>query len=101
MYLHLSMSSFRCAQCLQVTCDDSAGQFRSQETLACGSLLILPGSKISPACLIFLHDNPWAGDPHLYKNASWVSHGEQASKQHSSMVLASVPASKLLLSALP
>ena len=39
---------------------------------------------------------PWTNRPRLYKQAGWVSHGEQASKQHSSMASASVSASRFL-----
>ena len=37
------------------------------------------------------------GGPELHKKASWASYGEQASKQHPFMALASVPASRFLL----
>jgi hypothetical protein len=40
---------------------------------------------------------PWAGGPGCYKNTSWASHEEQASKQHPSMVSASAPASRFQL----
>lgn len=39
---------------------------------------------------------PWSGGPRLCKNAGWACHGEQASKQPSAVVSASVPASGLL-----
>ena len=39
----------------------------------------------------------WSDSPGFYKKAGWASHEEQTSKQHSSMVLASAPASSTLL----
>jgi hypothetical protein len=41
--------------------------------------------------------HPWACGPGWYKKAGWASHGEQATKQHSSMASASASASRFLL----
>ena len=39
---------------------------------------------------------PWAGGLGLCKKAGWASHGEQVSKQHSSMTSTSTSASRIL-----
>lgn len=44
----------------------------------------------------FMGGDSYIGGPELFQKSGWISHGEHASEQHSFIVFASIPASRLL-----